>query len=93
MKKMISKMPWKIIALIIFNLRLFSDGQDLKLDTPLRDLEKNLDPPVLFNFPRVRAPALYSTVDGSRQGYSWLVGKKKIKNKKCLQAHVGGGKK
>ena len=41
----------------------------------------------------LRAGALYSTVDGSRQGFFWLVGKKKIKNKKCLLAHVGRRKK
>ncbi len=40
-----------------------------------------------------RAQAIYSTVDGSQQGYLWLVGKKKIKNKVSLQAHVGGRKK
>ena len=32
-------------------------------------------------------------VDGSRQGVFWLIGEKKIKNKKCLLAHVGGRKK
>ena len=41
----------------------------------------------------LRASPLYSTVDGSRQGVFWIVGKKKIKNKKCLLAHVGGRKK
>ncbi len=41
----------------------------------------------------IRAHALYSTVDGSRKGYSWLVRKKKIKNKICLWAHVGKGEK
>ena len=35
-------------------------------------------------FSNLRAHALYSTVDGSRQGYSWRVGEKKIKNKICL---------
>ena len=42
---------------------------------------------------KVRANPLYSTVDGSRQGVFWLIGKKKIKNKKCLLAHVRGIKK
>ncbi len=32
---------------------------------------------------RVRPHSLYSTVDGSRQGFFWLVRKKKIKNKIC----------
>ncbi len=32
------------------------------------------------NIPPLRASPLYSTVDGSRQGVFWLVGKKKIKN-------------
>ena len=41
----------------------------------------------------LRAHALYSMVDGFRQGIFWLVGKKKIKNKICLQVHVGGKKK
>ncbi len=40
-----------------------------------------------------RAGSLYSTVDGSRQGFFWLVGEKKIKNKICLSASVGGRKK
>ncbi len=30
-----------------------------------------------------RNGSVYSTVDGSRQGFFWLVGKKKIKNKIC----------
>ena len=41
----------------------------------------------------LRARALYSMVDGFRQGILWLVGKKKIKNKTCWQGHVGGKKK
>ncbi len=41
----------------------------------------------------IRAGLLYSTVDGSRQGVFWLVREKKIKNKICLPANVGGRKK
>ena len=41
----------------------------------------------------LRAGSLYSTVDGSQQGVFWLVGEKKIKNKICLPANVGGRKK
>ncbi len=41
----------------------------------------------------VRAGSLYSTVDESRQGVFWFVGEKKIKNKICLPANVGGRKK
>ncbi len=41
----------------------------------------------------LRAGSLYSTVDGSQQGDFWLVGEKKLKNKICLPANVGGRKK
>ena len=43
----------------------------------------------------IRAHTLYSTVDGSLQGYSWLVRErgKKLKNKICWYGHVGGRKK
>ncbi len=41
----------------------------------------------------LRAGSLYSTVDVSRQDVFWLVGEKKIINKICLPANVGGRKK
>ncbi len=45
------------------------------------------------NLVAIGASSLCSTVDGSRQGVFWLVGNKKIKNKMCLPANVGGRKK
>ncbi len=41
----------------------------------------------------LRAHALYSMVDGFRQGNFFVVGEKKIKNKICWQVYVGGKKK
>ena len=46
----------------------------------------------LGNYLFLRVCALYSTVDRSRHGIFWLVGRKKIKNKMCSQVHVGGNK-
>ena len=43
----------------------------------------------IFHF---RLPALYSTDDGSLQGFLLHVGGKKIKNKNCWPADVGGKK-
>ncbi len=42
-----------------------------------------LTPLTRFHLRYIRASALYSTVDGSRQGVFCLVGKKKIKNEIC----------
>ena len=42
---------------------------------------------------QIRLPALYSTDDGSQRGCFFHVGGKKIKNKNCLPADVGGKKK
>ena len=41
----------------------------------------------------IRLPALYSTDDGSQQGYFFHVGGKEIKNKNSWLADVGGKKK